>query len=65
MGVDTEGPGGTKWSNVWTTEDFQAYIKFVTTNYGLTGLFTFRSAREMIEGYVDPIISKLNGTPVY
>ena len=61
----SEGPGGTKWSNVWTTQPFQEYIKFVTTSYGLTGIFTHRSPREMIEGYVDPIIEKLNGTPVY
>ena len=65
LGVDTKGPGDTKWSNAWTTKSFQEYIRFATTSYGLTGIFTSRSPREMIEGYVDPIIEKLNGTPVY
>ena len=56
LDVPTVGPGGTKWSNAWTTPSFQEYIRFVTTSYGLTGIFTYRSPREMIEGYVDPII---------
>jgi len=43
----------------------QNYFRFVTVNYGVTGMFTYKTPREMIEGYSDPIIEKLNATPVY
>lgn len=57
LNFDTMAPGGaTKWSNIWTTESFQSYLRFVTLNYGLTGMFTYRSPREMIEGYNDTLI---------
>ena len=63
--MDTGVPGGPAWSNVWTTESFQSYLKFVTLNYGVSGMFTYKTPREMIEGYTDPLIAKLNETPVY
>ena len=28
-------------------------------------MFTYKTPREFIEGYTDPLIEKLNGTPVY
>ena len=59
-------PGGEgEWSNIWTTESFRSYLRFVTLNYGLTGMFTHRSPREMIEGYDDPLIMQLNETKIY
>ena len=65
MNFMTKAPDGGEWSNVWTTESFQSYLRFVTMNFGLTGMFTFRSPREMIEGYNDPLIIQLSETPVY
>jgi hypothetical protein len=32
---------------------------------GLGGLFTFKTPRQYIEGFTDPLISVLNETPVY
>ena len=65
MNFMTKAPDGGEWSNVWTTESFQSYLRFVTMNFGLTGMFTYRSPREMIEGYDDPLIIQLSETPVY
>ena len=50
------GEDAGEWSNIWTTDSFRSYLRFVTLNYGLTGMFTSRSPREMIEGYDDPLI---------
>ena len=67
LGIKDKGPppAEEEWSNVWTVESFQNYIRFITMNYGVTGMFTYKSPREMIEGYEDPLISKLHDTPVY
>jgi len=37
----------------------------MTINFGLSGLITVRSPREMIEGYTDPLVATLNETPIY
>lgn len=44
---------------------FDDYLRSVTINFGLSGLLTVRSPREMIEGYTDPLIATLNETPIY
>ena len=40
-------------------------MNHVAINFGLSGLLTQRSPREMIEGYFDPFIETLNETPVW
>ena len=65
MDFPTKAPDGGDWSNVWTTASFQSYLRYVTLNFGLTGMFTYRTPREMIEGYDDPLIMQLSETPVY
>lgn len=37
----------------------------MTVNFGLEGLLTYRSPRELIEGYTDPLVAQLNAMPVY
>ena len=45
--------------------DLDKYMKHVAINFGLSSLITQRSPREMIEGYIDPLIETLNETPVF
>ena len=45
--------------------DFDDYLRFVTINFGMEGMLTVRSPKEMIEGYTDPLVEELNATPVY
>jgi hypothetical protein len=45
--------------------ELNTYLRFVTVNFGLTGLVTYRTPREYIEGFTDPLISTLNETPIY
>ena len=60
LGYDEED-----WSNIWNTADFKSYLKFVTLNYGLSGLFIKIQPWRLIEGYEDPLITKFYNTPVY
>ena len=53
------------WSNLWTTPSFKSYLQFVTLNYGLEGLFSKRTPREMLEGFIDPLQTRMYNTPVY
>ena len=41
------------------------YLRSITINFGLSGLLTVRSPKEMIDGYYDPLIETLNETPVW
>ena len=41
------------------------YLRFVTINFGLTGLIAPHTPREVIEGYEDPLIQQLNSMPIY
>lgn len=41
------------------------YLRFVTINFGLTGLIAPYTPREVIEGYEDPLIQQLNAMPIY
>ena len=41
------------------------YLRFVTINFGLSGLLTVRTPREMIEGYNDPLVEVISTTPIY
>lgn len=35
---------------------FDGYLRSVAINFGLSGVLTIRSPRDMIEGYNDPLI---------
>ena len=48
-----------KYDNPFNTESFRRYVRYVTIEGGMGGLFTYRSPREFIEGYRDPIVEKL------
>lgn len=37
----------------------------MTVNFGLEGLITYLTPRQMIEGYEDPLVATLNKTPLY
>ena len=41
------------------------YLRFVTVNFGLNGLMTERTPREVIEGYEDPLLQRLHDLEVY
>lgn len=45
--------------------DFEKYLRFVTVNFGLSGLLGYYTPREVIEGYNDPLIQQLNSMPIY
>ena len=36
---------------------FNDYLRSVAINFGLSGLVTVRTPREMIEGYTDPLVA--------
>jgi len=44
---------------------FDKYLRFVTINFGLSGLISKHSPREMSEGYTDPLIAQLATMPIY
>ena len=44
---------------------FEKYMRFLTTNFGLSGLLGWYTPREVIEGYYDPLIETLNSMPIY
>ena len=41
------------------------YLRFITKNFGLSGLLGQFTPREIIEGYEDPAIKALNDVPIY
>ena len=52
--------------DIWSFfPQFDEYLRFITINFGLSGLLTYRSPREIIEGYTDPLVEVLNETPIY
>lgn len=44
---------------------FDGYLRSVAINFGLSGVLTIRSPRDMIEGYNDPLIEQLALLPIY
>lgn len=48
-----------------TLPDFDKYLRFVSINFGLSGLLTVHTPREVIDGYDDPLIQQLNSMPIY
>lgn len=52
-------------SNVWTQPNTVEYLRYLTLNLGLGGLFTKQTPRNYIEGFNDPALEVLKATPVY
>ena len=40
-------------------------MRSIAINFGLSGVLTIRSPREMIEGYTDPLVAELATMPIY
>lgn len=45
--------------------NFDGYLRSVAINFGLSGVLTVRSPREVIEGYTDPLVAQLATMPIY
>ena len=45
--------------------DMQTYLRSVTVNFGLSGLLMYRTPRDVIEGYTDPLVATLAEIPIY
>jgi len=45
--------------------NFDGYLRSVAINFGLSGVLTVRSPRELIEGYTDPLVAQLATMPIY
>jgi hypothetical protein len=43
-------------TNMWNTDTFKRYLRFVVIEGALNGLFQFRTPREYLEGFNDPLI---------
>lgn len=56
---------GTLDYKTFGSDQFVRYLKYVTMQAGLNGLFTERSAREIIEGYHDFMIQELSTRPMW
>lgn len=41
------------------------YLRFITIEAGLNGIFQFRTPREYIEGFIDPTVYQMSQQPVY
>ena len=41
---------------MFSFDGFKKYLKYVTIQGGMFGIFTERTPRELIEGYTDPLI---------
>lgn len=44
---------------------YTPYITYLTLNLGLGGLYKKLTPRQVIEGYMDPVLYKVQQTPVY
>lgn len=53
------------WMTAFRGWYFNNYLKYVAINFGLGGQVTKISSRQLIEGYVDPILQKFASMPVY
>jgi hypothetical protein len=53
------------WSNVFSTTNSVNYFRYITLNIGYGGMFSLNTPRELIEGYVSPILLKMNNLPFY
>lgn len=49
----------------FNTDTMRRFIRFLTIEGSMGGMFVFRTPKEMCEGYNDPIVSTLSKEPVY
>ena len=49
-----------KYPTIFTTPTMQRYIRFVTIEGAMGGMFVYRTPKEFIEGYTDPIVEILS-----
>lgn len=49
----------------FNTDGFKRYLKYATFQGGLFGILTEKTPRELIEGYIDPLVYSLTQQPVY
>jgi len=59
----SDGPAS--WEFTYIGPGTPNYIKYVALNFGLGGMFTYRSPRTFIEGYTDPVLSNLASSPIF
>jgi hypothetical protein len=49
----------------WNVDTMKRYLRFVIIESALNGLFQFRTPREYLEGFNDPLIEDMSMQPVY
>lgn len=47
------------YKDTFTNNQMARYLKFIIIEEGLNGFFAYRSPREFIEGYDDPLLYEL------
>jgi len=52
-------------SNVFNTPNSANYFRYITLNIGYGGLFSLNTPRQLIEGYISPILLKMNNMAFY
>lgn len=53
------------YSQVFTNPAMARYLKFIIIEQGLNGIFQYRTPREYIEGFTDPLVQTMSLLPVY
>lgn len=51
--------------NEFEQEAFKRYLKYVTFQAGLDGMFTVKTPKQIVEGYPDNLVYSLSQQPVY
>ena len=73
---DTKLFNGGMWGDLWlnlnkTEEDnfntpaFKKYLRYTIIQGGLFGMFTEKTPKQLVEGYIDPLIGSMSLNPVY
>lgn len=52
-------------TDVWVTESFNKYFRWVVLQGGLNGLFIKSTPKDYLDGFNDPLIETLQSLPVY
>ncbi|CDW73912.1 scavenger receptor class member 2 [Stylonychia lemnae] len=55
----------TTYSNAFNTDQFRKFLRYITLEEGLKGLYVLRTPNETIGGYIDPLFYQYNQIPVY
>ena len=57
--------GSGSWENNFIGVNTPDYQRYIALNFGFGGLFIKKTPREMIEGYIDPVLQQIYDTPIY